>query len=244
MDNKFSQLTARQIQILKAVIEEYISTAEAVGSETLEKKYNLGVSPATIRNEMVKLTKMNLLKQPHTSSGRAPTPDSLKFYVENLMKQKALSVADEVSVKERVWDYRQKQDKLLREATRTLAEKTHSLALSATQEGDLFYSGAGNILESPEFNDVEIIHHLLNSLEHHDFWWNLLERHDEPFYIAIGDDFAEGSLLSECSFVYAKFSTPRLTGGIGVVGPFRLDYPSIIPTVRYIGSLVSELTQW
>jgi len=55
MEN-ISQLTQRQIQILKAVIEEYIATAEAVGSETLEKKYNLVVSPATIRNEMVRLT--------------------------------------------------------------------------------------------------------------------------------------------------------------------------------------------
>lgn len=65
-------LTARQTQILKALIDEYISTAQAVGSEPLDKKYNLGVSPATIRNEMVALTHAGYLKQLHTSAGRVP----------------------------------------------------------------------------------------------------------------------------------------------------------------------------
>ena len=76
--NQIPNLSERQIQILKAIIEEYIATAEPVGSETLDKKYNLGISPATIRNEMVRLTTMRLLNQSHTSGGRAPTPDALK----------------------------------------------------------------------------------------------------------------------------------------------------------------------
>src|SRR3990167_2315345 len=100
-------LTARQTQVLKSLIDEYILTAEPVGSETLDKKYNLGVSPATIRNEMMRLTTLRLLKQPHTSAGRAPTPEALKYYVDNLMKTKDMSVADEVAVKEKIWDYRQ-----------------------------------------------------------------------------------------------------------------------------------------
>ena len=58
-------LTARQTQILKAIVDEYIAMASAVGSEALDKKYNLGVSPATIRNEMVALTKAGYLKQLH-----------------------------------------------------------------------------------------------------------------------------------------------------------------------------------
>ena len=56
-------LTARQVQILRAVIEEFINTAEAVGSDTIDKKFNIGVSPATIRNEMVYLTKQGYLQQ-------------------------------------------------------------------------------------------------------------------------------------------------------------------------------------
>src|SRR5438309_11217045 len=98
-------LTQRQIDILKSLIEEYITTADPVGSETLEKKYSLSASPATIRNEMVRLTELGYLKKPHTSAGRIPTPQGMKFYVTQLMREKELSVAEEVAVKEKVWDY-------------------------------------------------------------------------------------------------------------------------------------------
>lgn len=232
-------LTQRQIQILKTIIEEYIATADPVGSETLEKKYNLGVSPATIRNEMVKLTDMGLLKQSHASGGRTPTPISLKYYVENLMKAKDMSVAEEVAVKEKIWDYRQEVDKLLREATKTLAAKTKSLALTATNDGDLYYSGTANILEMPEFYDYQLTHELLLTLDEVNFWWRLIDGHETPFDILVGEEFAREA-LSQCGFVYCKFTTPHVTGAIGIVGPSRLNYPSVIPVVRYMGGLIGE----
>ena len=106
-------LSARQTQILKALIDEYIETAEPVGSEALDKKYNLGVSPATIRNEMSALTKAGYLKQPHTSAGRIPTAVAMKFYIDQLMEEKQMSLAEEVKAKEEVWDVRDDFDQLL-----------------------------------------------------------------------------------------------------------------------------------
>src|SRR4030042_2395988 len=99
-------LTARKTQILKALIDEYIETAQPVGSENLDKKYNLGVSPATIRSEMVALTRTGYLRQPHTSSGRIPSPQAMKFYIDQLMEERQMSLADEVKTKEEVWDAR------------------------------------------------------------------------------------------------------------------------------------------
>src|SRR3989304_728734 len=110
-------LSARQIQILKLLIDEYIETAEPVGSETLDKKFNLGISPATIRNEMAELIKKGFLKQIHTSSGRVPTPKAMKLYVDQLMVEKQMSLADEVKAREDVWDARGDMDSLLEEAT-------------------------------------------------------------------------------------------------------------------------------
>jgi len=237
------ELTARQIQILKSIIEEYMTTAEAVGSETLEKKHNLGVSPATIRNEMVRLTQMGLLNQPHTSSGRSPTPTAIKYYVEHLMKQKDLSVTEEVAVKERIWDYRQKMDKLLREATKTLAEKTQTLAITATDDGDIYYAGAVNILDMPEFYDFELTHSLFATLDQFNFWWDVLSHGEQPFDILLGDSFINYPVLARCGVVYSKFSTPHVTGAISVVGPSRLNYPAVIPTVRYMGGLIDELAR-
>ena len=99
-----------------------------MGSETLDKKYNLGVSPATLRNEMVKLTALKYLKKPHTSAGRIPTPEAFRFYIKELMHEKKLSVAQEGTRREKIWDYREKLDRLLQEATKQLAEQTKTLA--------------------------------------------------------------------------------------------------------------------
>src|SRR3990172_5418547 len=166
-----TQLTDRQIKLLKAIVEEYIESAEPVGSETIEKNYpHLGFPPATIRNEIVKLTEIGFLKKPHSSAGRMPTPVGLKLYVRELMKTKDLSVSDEVAVKEKVWSHRNSMDQLLREATRALAEKTRTLALATSVNGDLYYAGAANILEMPEFYDINLTRNLLLMLDRLDFW--------------------------------------------------------------------------
>ncbi|WP_326908264.1 heat-inducible transcriptional repressor HrcA [Sedimentibacter sp. MB31-C6] len=79
-------LDKRKVKILKAIISSYIDNAEAVGSRTISKKYELGVSPATIRNEMSDLEEMGFLMQPHTSSGRIPTDKAYRYYVDDLWK--------------------------------------------------------------------------------------------------------------------------------------------------------------
>lgn len=236
------ELSERQINILKAVIEEYIETAEPVGSETLDKKYSLGVSPATIRNEMSYLTKKGFLRQPHTSAGRNPTSAALKYYVDNLMKQRDLSVADEVNVKQKVWEYRSETDRFLREATKALANHTGTMSLAATDRGYLYASGLGNILDMPEFFDIDMTKHLLETLDQYDFWWNLFSESEESaLAVFLGEDLKD-KYLSECGGVFVHFTSPSYKGAIGVVGPSRLDYPRIIPMVRYVGSLISEIS--
>lgn len=239
------ELTERQLHILKTIVEEYIETAEPVGSETLDKKYNLGVSPATIRNEMVQLTHNGYLKQPHTSAGRVPTPVALKLYVNKLMQLKELSVADEVTVKQKIWDYRTELDKLLRESTRALAEQTKTMAIAATNEGDIYAAGVGNILDMPEFYDIDVTRHLLETLDEYDYWWSVfshLHISPDPLTILLGEEFGERS-LRQCGGVFIRFVSPGSEGAIGVVGPFRLDYPKVIPMVRYMGNLLNEIVR-
>jgi heat-inducible transcriptional repressor len=80
-------LDKRKIKILKAIISSYIDNAEAVGSRTISKKYELGISPATIRNEMSDLEEMGFLIQPHASAGRIPTDKAYRYYVDDLWKK-------------------------------------------------------------------------------------------------------------------------------------------------------------
>ncbi|WP_242849907.1 heat-inducible transcriptional repressor HrcA [Clostridium aceticum] len=84
-------LNNRKIKILQAIIHDYIQTAEPVGSRTLSKKYSLGVSPATIRNEMSDLEELGYLMQPHTSAGRIPSDKGYRLYVDNLMEIKMVA---------------------------------------------------------------------------------------------------------------------------------------------------------
>lgn len=83
-------LNDRKIQILQAIINNYIETAEPVGSRTIAKKYNLGISSATIRNEMSDLEEMGFILQPHASSGRIPSDMGYRLYVDHLMQKKEL----------------------------------------------------------------------------------------------------------------------------------------------------------
>ncbi|HHV65113.1 MAG TPA: heat-inducible transcription repressor HrcA [Peptococcaceae bacterium] len=79
------QMDERKQKILKAIVQDYIATAEPVGSRTISKKFELGVSPATIRNEMADLEEMGLIEQPHTSAGRIPSDSGYRYYVDSLM---------------------------------------------------------------------------------------------------------------------------------------------------------------
>ncbi len=83
-------LNERKIKILQAIIDDYVATAEPVGSRTIAKKYNLGVSSATIRNEMSDLEELGLIVQPHLSAGRIPSDKGYRLYVDELMQYKKL----------------------------------------------------------------------------------------------------------------------------------------------------------
>ena len=238
------QLSTRQSQILKAIVEEYITTAEPVASEALEKKYNLGVSPATIRNEMVSLTSEGLLKQPHTSAGRVPTPMALRFYIDNLMQEKQLSVAEEVSAKEQVWDSRFDFDRLMRQASLALAQQTGNLAVVATQSGDVYYSGVANILDMPEFYDIDVTRTLLSLLDQQARLNQLFfERSygDDPIHVVFGADLGWPYFDPVgLAFTYFNAGNNR-RGSLAVVGPCRLNFPKVIPTLRYFSGLINEL---
>ncbi|SES66573.1 heat-inducible transcriptional repressor HrcA [Anaerobranca gottschalkii] len=81
------KLSSRKSQILKAIVLEYINTAEPIGSRTLVKRYNIGLSPATIRNEMADLEELGFLVQPHTSAGRIPSQQGYRYFVDNLLEE-------------------------------------------------------------------------------------------------------------------------------------------------------------
>ncbi|HHU70030.1 MAG TPA: heat-inducible transcription repressor HrcA [Thermoanaerobacterales bacterium] len=123
------KLDERKRFILKAIIDDYIFSAEPIGSRTIARKYNMGISPATIRNEMADLEEMGYLEQPYTSSGRVPSDKGYRFYVDFLMKNEKLTEKEisEISgvFKKKITEI----EDVIEQATKVLSDMTNYTSL-------------------------------------------------------------------------------------------------------------------
>lgn len=123
-------LTDRQRQVLRIVIHEYVQTAQPVGSASIVAHYELGVSPATIRNDLAALEKLGLLTHPHTSAGRIPTDLGFRYFVRHLLAEPALLPIEQESIRHEFRQARQEVDQWLRISTAVLARASHGAALA------------------------------------------------------------------------------------------------------------------
>lgn len=236
-------LTARQVRILRSIIEEFIETAEPVGSDTVDKKFAIGVSPATIRNEMVYLTRQGYLQKAHTSAGRMPTPMAMKLYVNELMKEKELSVADEVSAKEKVWNSRDHIDDLMRQATKVLADRSHALGLILTDDRHMYHAGYSNLLKMPEFYDIDVVRHVLTLIEEASLIEEIFETKSSENHIQLvfGQELGNKH-LEPIGVIFMKVNSPTVHCTMGVLGSIRFEYDYIIPMMRYFRGVIEEMT--
>ena len=105
-----NDLNERKLQILQAIIADFITTGEPVGSRSLSKSHDMGISPATIRNEMSDLEEMGYLTHPHTSAGRVPSDKAYRLYVDELMDTSQLDEADKQKIRTKLLESRNELD--------------------------------------------------------------------------------------------------------------------------------------
>lgn len=237
-----SELSDRQRQLLKAIIELYVKAGEPVSSELIEKNYNLGISPATIRNEMVRLTDGGFLKQPHISAGRVPTSIGFRFYISDLMKEKELPVVDEVTIRQQLLNRKSSYDHVVEEAARALAKKCNTLAV-AVNDHDVYYTGAANILDLPEFFDIDVTRFVLSMFDEYSILEQVINKAHgvEPLHIIFGEETGY-EFLRPTSFVFINFETdPVHQGLIGIIGPDRLNFPFVLPYLKYVAEILGEV---
>jgi len=338
-------MDARKQDILLAIIMDYIATAEPVGSRTIARKYRLGISPATIRNEMADLEEMGYIEQPHTSAGRIPSETGYRYYVDYLMKREELSpeeekliresyqakvkdvgqviqrtgqllsqltnyaavvmtprlgtgafkhirlmemgpgqamlvvIMDNGTLKHRIVDVPESitgQDldyisnvlnaklqgftmesiklTLLKEIYSELARHKNILdlalelirdGLSGMAEDKIYLGGVFNILNQPEFHNVEKVKTLLSLLEQEDLVCNLMSGPDlqENVTVRIGNEMHCRQII-DCSMVIAPYrvrGTP--VGTIGVLGPTRMDYAKVVSVVECMTKNLSRVME-
>jgi heat-inducible transcriptional repressor len=123
------KLPERQENILGLIIREYIDTVGPVSSKVLVEKYNLGVSSATVRNEMVTLTELGYLRQPHTSAGREPTEEGYRYFVQRIVGENELPLAERRTISHQFYQARKDVDEWMRLAASVLAHHAHGASL-------------------------------------------------------------------------------------------------------------------
>ena len=333
-------LDERKQKILLAIIQDYALTAEPVGSRTIARKYNLGVSSATIRNEMQDLEDEGYLAQPHTSAGRIPSIKGYRFYVDQLMKPMPVSNKEKSLIVDTIQTHSTRIDEVFRQITKVVASLTHSLLvttadshrrvklnyvrflpldekrvilLAVTDEGavtnavvpipenitieelqfladklnyflhgkeidkldknllltfqkavqydissfsniftelnkvlvpkqNVYSGGIAELIEQPEFQNVERMQDILSLLEERDTLRKILSQNmEEPIAIHIGAGNLSKS-LSDISIVRAQFFADNdVIGSIAVMGPTRMQYGKIIGVIYFLQHQLNEL---
>jgi heat-inducible transcriptional repressor len=241
------QITKRQGVILNKIVKEYIESAHPISSKLLEKKHKFGISPATIRIEMQKLTDSGFLYQPHTSAGRVPTDKGFRFFVDELFEKESSKIIDKKFSKEIKEIEQHIGDSLMlsREITRILAALSSNLALSYLFDEKIFWKeGWQEIFDEPEFKSTELVRNFVDMIE--DF-----EKHIEEFSFE-RDDLPEvkvfigrESPVSKSKDFSLIISQGKLAKGkkatLAILGPKRMQYSK---NINLINSLMRILTDY
>ena len=334
-------MDARKFRILQAIIDDYILTAIPVGSRTISKKYEMGLSSATIRNEMSDLEELGYLDQPHVSAGRIPSAKAYRLYVDQLLKNGSIRTGDAADVRAYFTNRAQQMEDVISRAAQVLSGLTHYTSLVMSPKGaelrirtlqlvpvssqsallvivtdggimrdsvirvgndmdsDALYAvsrmlterlsghtlsealaliketerdmqaerpvlngvaefldavdseggkakltlgGASNILNFPEYSDVEKARCFLSVLETKDKLLKLMENHGEmAFTVRIGPETGVPE-LEDCSLVTATYRLSDNTHGtIGVIGPTRMQYGRVLSVLSAMGKQLTDL---
>ena len=163
------ELTDRKKQILRAIVDSYIRTAEPVGSKTISQMPGMDFSPATIRNEMADLTSMGLLEQPHTSAGRVPSAAGYRLYVDELMQGYRLSMDETKTINQAMEVKMQEVDKMISQVGKLVSKMTdlpaYAVAARSSQRTvkrfDLILAEAGSFILVVMLSDNQVQNKLI-----------------------------------------------------------------------------------
>ncbi|MBP5204132.1 hypothetical protein J6Z48_00620 [bacterium] len=240
------ELTERQKEILMAIINEFMDEADEVGSLALVEKYDLGVSSATIRNEMVKLMKLGLLEKSNISSGRMPTDQALRLYVSRALRNNGSNPLSVAEIRQGIYRDRFSQDVVKRTILNLLSEQCESLVFMML-DGDLTYWGVNQLLKYDEFRDVEKLETIFTFLENSSLMNDLVERysHDSGVTLLIGKESGINN-MSECAIAFTKISFWNKDACfVGVIGSKRMDYARVIPSLKEVrNALEMSISGW
>lgn len=236
-------LTRRQAEILKAIIEEYMESAQPIASVELVEKRNIPLSGATVRNVMADLVRNGFLEMLHVSSGRTPTERAYRFYINDLMEEEPISVLEEMTLKQRIWDSREETQTLLRSAAEALSELTGSLSFAITDNGYYYFVGASKMLDLPEFFEIDVMRAVLKLMDDYDLIKSVLERNyyeNSDISVLIGKEIGLAN-MEPISLIFGKANIKNTSAFVGILAPARTKYNKDIPLIKQLTRILDEL---
>ena len=237
--------TDRRLEILRAIVDEYVETQEPVGSKAIADKRALGISPATIRNEMAVLEEEGFITQPHTSAGRIPTDRGYRLFVDKLSTVKPLSTAERRAI-ETFLEGAHDLDEVVKRSAKLLADITKQVAVVKYPKiGDssgremMAISGTANLARSGE--DLgPALSPILEALEEQVVLLRLLSDAHPTVHVTIGSE-QQDMNLQTTSLVSVGYGSDA---SLGILGPTRMDYAGSMAAVsavaRYVGRFITE----
>lgn len=335
-----NMLTNRQLQILQVIVDDFVTTAQPVGSRQISKKEWITFSPATIRNEMADLEELGFLEKTHTSSGRVPSEKGYRFYVDHLLQPQIIR-AEEISQIQSVFKYKMlEMEELIRESANILSELTtyttillgpdvqqhkvkkfqivplteqSAVAIIVTdnghvenrilnlpngfnpsdiekmvnilnerltgvplqelhlkleiealdvlkqhvktadaviqsllnvstgqKEGKFYYGGKTNMLNQPEFHDLNKIRMLMDLMDKESQLQSLFQHNENGIQIRIGSE-NNHLAMENCSVITAPFTVGEgQNGAIAIIGPTRMDYKRVVTLLEMMRNSLSR----
>ena len=242
-------MSSRRLEILRAIVDEYVATQEPVGSKAIAERHGLGISPATIRNEMAVLEDEGLITQPHTSAGRIPTDLGYRVFVDKLATVKPLSPAERRAI-ETFLDEANNLEQLMRRSAKLLADITKQVAVITypiigenTGSEKMAISGTANLARSGE--DLGLtLSPILEALEEQVVLMRLLDEANSTVHVRIGREQIETNLQTTSLVSVGYGANSAQLGAVGVLGPTRMDYAGSMAAVdavaRYVGRFINE----
>ncbi len=225
-------MEARKEQLLRIVIDQFIETAEPVGSQFLVEQGGLAVSAPTIRNEMRELEELGYLTHPHTSAGRIPTEQGYRYYCDHLLVD---AVPVSAATKQYIKTALRQEDnqKAVKAVAKYIAEKTQSVVLVSFGKDTVYYTGISYLFAQPEFRNYT---HAVNVSEIFDTYEeridDVIEQLTDGPITLIG---SENPLGSSCSLLSFSYGSDHV---FSIMGPMRMKYKELIPLIHYLYSLV------
>jgi heat-inducible transcriptional repressor len=237
-------MNERQKKVLASVVEWYSKTASPVGSQVLIEQFHFPVSSATLRSDMVALEEEGYLYQPHTSAGRIPTDKGYRFYVEEEMGDEPLSREEQLDLKQELLMRQAREARMSRTVAKLLSHFSGSFAVSGTpqSEGGMYDFGMKELLDNPEFHELDEVCRLVEVLDNIDEKFELLvgKLKDDETKIFIGAENPIAEMPNDCSMLVSPYrDKDGERGMLAIIGPKRMSYAKNKSLLEYMKKLLS-----